>query len=382
MSGSGPVDLSVIVVNYNVAPLVLEAVASLLSQKFAGRDGGDGRLEILVIDNASSHDDVACLRRLPSCVVHLHNDRNLGFAAANNRGIERASGRYVCFLNPDTKVLDGALEALLQHLQRHPEVGAVGPRIWADDERTLLLPPADSPTLSFLLARIAGEAVPAVRRRRSRAWHRRALAFWRAQAPFRVQMLSGACMLTSRALVDRVGGFDAGYFLYYEDADWCRRVRRAGYSLAVVPEAEIVHYYNQSARADPQAALGHAMRSEGRFVRAHYGLPGTLIYGAARAVSRRLARLQAPSAPQGVIELGRQVEPPRFRLTEGVPPRELMIEIGYDWLFLPSVAAFVRGPEFQFSPTVWHNIPPGRYCARMVEPDTLRPLALWSWEKV
>jgi hypothetical protein len=195
-------------------------------------------------------------------------------------------------------------------------------------------------------------------------------------------MLSGACILTSRALVDRVGGFDAGYFLYYEDADWCRRVRRAEYSLAVVPDAEIVHYYNQSARADPQAALGHAMRSEGRFVRAHYGLPGTLIYRAARAVSNRLARLHTSSVPPGVIDLGRQERHPLLTATGAAPSRELVLQIGYDWRFVPSVAAFIRAPEFHLSPTVWDRIPPGRYYARMIEPETLRPLALWSWEKV
>ena len=156
MSEAAAVDLSVIIVNYNVALLVLKAVASLEGQRFAGQSGGDGRLEILVIDNASSADDLACLEQLPSSVVLVRNDRNVGFAAANNQGIQHAAGRFLCLLNPDTRVLDGALDALLQHLYRHPEVGAVGPRFWADDERTILLPPGDPPTLSFLLSGLVG----------------------------------------------------------------------------------------------------------------------------------------------------------------------------------------------------------------------------------
>lgn len=376
------VDLSVIIVNYHVAPLVLEAVASLERQRFAAQDGGEGRLEILVIDNASSPEDSAILQRLPSSVVQIRNDRNLGFAAANNRGIERASGRYLCFLNPDTKVLDGALGALLQHLYQHPEVGAVGPRIWADDDRTFLLPPGDPPALSFILARILGEVVPEVGRRQSHRWHRHAVTFWRSRAPVAVAMLSGACILTSKAVVENVGGFDAGYFLYYEDADWCRRARRAGYRLAVVPNAEIVHYYNQSAKSDPDAAHRHAARSRERFVGAHYGLPGTLIYRAARAVSNRLARLHTSSAPQGVIDLGRMDRPPLLTATRVVPSQELVLQLGYDWRFVPAVAAFVRGAEVGIPPSAWDRLQPGRYYARMIDPETLRPTALWSWEKV
>ncbi len=381
MSAARAVDLSVVVVNYNVAPLVLRAVASLEGQRFAARDGGDGRLEILVIDNASSADDLACLEQLPSSVVLVRNDRNIGFAAANNQGIQRATGRYVCLLNPDTRVLDGALDALLQYLYRHPEVGAVGPKIWADDERTILLPPGDPPTLSFLVLGLLGSAVRTAAERHSRAWHRRAMAFWRSRTPLSVPMLSGACILTPSAVVDRVGGFDPRYFLYYEDADWCRRARRTGYRLAYVPDAEIIHYYNQSAKHDPQGAWGHALRSQARFVDVQYGWLGTLVYKAAQVVSDRVASWRSPAEPQEVIDLGRQEKSPRFCVADAVLPRDLVIQIGYDWRFVPSVAAFVGAADFELPPAVWDRMQPGQYYARLVTPETLRPLALWSWEK-
>lgn len=381
MSVTGEIDLSVIIVNYNVASLLLKAVTSLEGQKFAGREGADGRLQILVIDNASSAVDVACLERLPSSVILLRNDRNLGFGAASNQGIQRATGRYLCLLNPDTKVLDGALESLLQHLYRHPEVGAVGPKIWADDERTLLLPPGDPPTLSFLLSGLLGEVISAVAERRSRTWHRRAITWWRSRTPCLVPMLSGACIVTPRAVVDRVGGFDPRYFLYFEDADWCRRIRRAGYLLSYIPSAEIIHYYNQSAKLDPQGAWTHALQSRARFVEAHYGLFGTLIYKAVLAQSERAAPRRAPTAPKQAIDLGRPGKPPRLRVATGAPPRELVIQIGYNWRFVPSVAAFVREADFELPPAVWDRMQPGRYCARLIDPATLSSLALWSWEK-
>lgn len=381
MSGAERIDLSVILVNYNVAQLILQAVASLQKQKFASWDGSDGRLEIVVIDNASLPEDVERLKHLHSSVILLKSDSNLGFGAASNLGIERATGRHICFLNPDTKLLDGALECMLQYCYRHPEVGAVGPRIWADDERSILLPPGDPPTFSFLLSQIVADAVSTVGWYHSRRWHRRAMTFWRSRMPLAVHTLSGACMLTTRAVVDRVGGFDPSYFLYYEDTDWCRRVRLAGYQLAYVPDAEIVHYYNQSAKLDPQGAQGHALRSQARFVETQYGLPGRMLYRLTRVICDRLRRWRPPTVPSGVTDLGCPAMPPRWHVTAANSFSELAIEIGYDWLFVPSVAAFLRGAEYRLSPSFWDRMQPGRYFARAVEPATLRVHAVWTWER-
>lgn len=381
MSGAGQIDLSVILVNYNVAPLVLQAAASLQRQKFASPDGSDGCLEIVVIDNASLPEDVECLKHLHSSVVFLRSGKNLGFGAASNLGIERATGRYICFLNPDTRLLDGALECLLQYCYQHPEVGAVGPRIWADDERSILLPPGDPTTLTFFLSGLVGDVVPAVGERRNLRWHRRAMTFWQSRIPLAVHTLSGACILTTKAVVDRVGGFDPKYFLYYEDTDWCRRVRLAGYQLAYVPDAEIVHYYNQSAKLDPQGAQGHALRSQAQFVKAHYGLPGTMLYRITRTMSDQLRRWRSPAVPPGVIDLGCPAMPPRWRVTAANSFSKLTIEIGYNWLFVPSVAAFLRGADYQLSFSFWDRMQPGRYYARALDAKTLEPLGLWSWAK-
>jgi GT2 family glycosyltransferase len=378
----GGADLSVIIVNYNVAPLVLQAVASLQRQKFAGRDGNEGHLEILVVDNASSPEDVARLHALPPQVLVVRNERNVGFAVANNQGIARASGRHLCFLNPDTKVLDGALDALLHHLYRHPDVGAVGPRIWADDDRVILLPPADPPTLSFILSGLVGGAVPSLARRHGLAWYRYATGFWRSRMPLSVTMLSGACIVTPRAVVDRVGGFDPRYFLYYEDADWCRRVRGRGLQLIHLPDAEIVHYYNQSAKPDPYGAGGHALRSRAHFVQVHYGRLGTLLYTVAQCLnSRRAGSGGGGVESRHVIDLGRLDAPPRFRAVDDAAPRELLVQISYSRLFVPSAAAFVRQAEFQLPPAVWERMQPGRYHTRMIDPETLSSIAFWSWEK-
>ena len=382
MSRSEAVDLTVIIVNYNVAPLVLQAVASLEAQRFVAADGRDGRLEILVVDNASSPVDRAALQCLPAHVVQILNAQNLGFGQANNLAIQRAAGRYLCFLNPDTIVLDGALDALLRQLYQHPEAGAVGPRIWIDADRQWQLPPGDPPTLSFFLQRILAECSCRVGARMSRAWHRRALQCWSSGAPIPVSMLSGACLMTSRQMLDTVGGFDPGYFLYYEDTDWCRRVSQAGYQLHHVPGAEIVHYYNQSAKSSSGAAQRYARQSQARFIRSHYGWVGTVIYALAQAAGERLARRgRRATGETDVIDLGRCQTPPCFSVPDGRASSLLLTQIGYDPLFVPSAAGFLHGREFHLSSGFWDRLQAGRYYTRVIESDTFTPLGIWTWEK-
>lgn len=377
-----PVDLSVLIVNYNVGRFVLDATDSVAAQRFVGPEGRPGCLEILVIDNASDQADAAILDRLPASVTVIRNPTNLGFAAANNQGIARAQGRYLCFLNPDTRLREGSLQAMLQYLYQHPGVGMVGPMIWADDEGTLRLPPGDPPSLLFLLGRAMAGISPRLSLWRQMRWLRSAVRFWRAEAPMDTTMLSGACLMTSRQVIEHVGGFDPGFFLYYEDSDLCRRIRRLGYRLVVVPAARVVHYYNQSAKADPAGAWCHAMASELRFVRIHYGRAGALIYRIAHAMGERSGQRRQSVDRPGMIELGALERLPRLNLPGAITPeRELLWQVGPDPGFVPSAGALRAGNGFSFSQIVWEHLMPGRYFARAVDPETLQPMACWSWVK-
>lgn len=378
-----PVDLSVLIVNYNVGRLVLDAAGSVAAQRFVGPEGRQGRLEILVIDNASHQADAAMLDRLPASVTVVRNSTNLGFAAANNQGMARAQGRYLCFLNPDTRLQEGSLQAMLDYLYQHPGVGMVGPRIWVDDEQVLQLPPGDPPSLAFLISRNLSEAYPRVRQWWEARWLREAVRFWQAEAPLEMTMLSGACLMAPRQVIERVGGFDSGFFLYYEDSDLCRRIRRLGLSLMMVPTAQIIHYYNQSGQADPEWVRSHALVSEGRFVRVHYGQPGVLLYRLANSISdgsaSRGVRMRSPSP----IGLGALSRPPCLILPkmDPAPCKELLWQIGMNPGCIPSAGAFLAGRELCLSQGMWERLMPGGYYLRAVDPETLRVLACWAWEK-
>jgi hypothetical protein len=279
----------------------------------------------------------------------------------------------VGFLNPDTLPLPGALAALLAALDQDARVGAAGPRTWWDETRTFLLPPPRLPTLADLLARRLGRRVGWVGRGYSRRLARWAFGIGHAGRTAHLAMLSGAFLLARRSVVEEIGGFDPGFPLYFEDADWCRRVRRAGYRLAYVPAAEVVHHFDQSAQRRPAQAEAWRAESLRHYLRKYYGAAGP-------RVQRLLERAgRGPTAPPSlpVTELGECAAPPWLTL----PPGTGALQVAYDWLFFDAALGLAAGPEWRLPEAIWRRLRPRRYFVRALDRTAWRPLALWTWEK-
>lgn len=372
--------LSLVTVNFNASGHLLRCVESLKKQEPpAGVDRAEEWLELLVVDNASRAGDRALLATLPPKVHVLYNDENLGYARAINQGIEQSRGEFVGFLNPDVLALPGALAALLEALRAKPEVGAVGPRTWWDEDRTFwlpLLPPTD---LAEYLWRLVANVVPPYGRRMSRRRARWTAALWAASAPTPVRNLAGSFLLTRRSALESTGGFDPRFHLYFEDTDWCRRLRGAGYRLLYVPAAEIVHFYNQSAQQVARAAGDWLVRSERIYLEKHYGPVGVALHLLSRKAVPWLVRAVRPGPVPAPVDLGRARSP--LTLDCSGLPLPLVFQISLHWLFLD--AAFTRWsrPTCPIPPAVWERLEPIRYYARALDPVTFQPLRMWTWEK-
>lgn len=241
-----------------------------------------------------------------------------------------------------------------------------------------MMPPNDDPTLFFLALTRLGPMIPGLGYLYDRWWLRRAVAYWRAVQPLSIAALCGACIVTRRSSLEKVGGFDPGYFLYYEDADWSRRFRAAGYRLAYVPDAEVIHYYDQTPKCDRHR---NAAASEVRFYTKYYGRRGKLV----RAVVDRLvalcARRRVVTPPCDMIALGRLEKPPLLRFDGCETKGGLLIEVSHSWIFAPATGAFLDGPECEIPSSIWDRLQPGPYYARVIDLATLRSLGAWSWQK-
>lgn len=215
-------EVSVVVVTFESQATIAACLASLPPD-----------LETVVVDNGSLDETVAIVRERFPHVAVIEGDVNRGFGAGCNLGVARTSGERVLLLNPDAAVTPGAIAALQAALAADRRLGAVGPLIRNPDGTPELSWGADPDLVSEW--------------RRAREQHGRSPRPAPPQALSRVDWVSGACMLIRREAWAAVGGFDEDFFLYFEDCDLCLRLRRAGWGVAIAPDAEVNHVRGASA---------------------------------------------------------------------------------------------------------------------------------------
>ncbi len=228
-------ELSVVFVNFNSARFLDRALASL-----AAAEPGS-TIETVVVDNASR--DRAEVRAL--CARHgcrlLALGRNMGYGAAANRGFRVSRGRYLAVANPDIEFPAGSMSALVRLMDTTPRCGAVSPQLVYPDGRAQASA-RRLPRLRFALAgrrSIPARLFPGL----SGAREFQYLGIERSPRPVEVEAVIGACVVFRREALESVGGFDERYFMFAEDLDICRRLRRAGWQVLVEPRVRVRHFY-------------------------------------------------------------------------------------------------------------------------------------------
>lgn len=227
--------LSIVIVSFNTRDLLAACLASIRAAALAAP------FETIVVDNGSRDDSPGMVRRDFPEVRLIEAGENLGFGAANNRGIQASKGELLLFLNSDTEVRPQSLEPLLDRLRAQPRVGIVGPT--EEGANGIPYPTiCPEPDLWYLLLTHTG-----LRRRLYRnAWINPYRQIWeeagKSRQPVAVDWVSGASLAVRRAVLDQVGPFDEGYFMYMEEADLCRRAREAGWTVEYVPQGWVRHH--------------------------------------------------------------------------------------------------------------------------------------------
>ena len=255
--------LSILIVNWNTRQDLLRCLDSITANPPALP------FEVLVFDNASTDGSAAAVAAQYPGVRLEAGSENLGFARANNRAASHAQGQFWLLLNPDTVVHPGAVDTLVRYLTEQPCVAAVGPR---------LINPDGSPQLSI-------ERLPSLFREWWRLFHldrlypvsQYAKTFLASQAPQRVEVLNGACLLLRADTVRPLGLFDEDYFVYSEEVDLCDRLGQAGWELHWLPAAIVTHSGGRSTRKVADRMFLELYRNKIKFFRKRRGaLAGTL----------------------------------------------------------------------------------------------------------
>ena len=233
---------SVVIINYASWPLTLRCVESLFATSYED-------LEVLVVDNDPA--DAPGPPEMPFPVRLIRNGENLGFAAACNKGIAACTGEVVVLINPDTTVRGDFFEGVGAFFEGHERAGIAGPRILDGEGGRLQLSARKEIGLgSGFLGRtsLLTRLFP-----KSSLVKAQFPAVTAGFGPTTVDWVSGACMMTRKRALDAIGAFDERFFMYFEDADLCRRAREAGWLVYYLPQVEVVHGAGGSTHSKPRA---------------------------------------------------------------------------------------------------------------------------------
>lgn len=227
-------DLSIITVSWNVKKFVADNIKSIL----AGTRNID--FEIFVVDNDSKDDTAEMIRKDFPRARLIANNYNAGFAKANNQAIAKASGRYLLLLNPDMRVLPGTLEKMVKWMDEHNDVGVAGCHLIKEN----------------------GETVPHVRRY-PRLFDQLAIVLklphlfpgllndylkkdFDYSKEAEVDSIRGSFFMIRREVAEKIGGLDERYFVWFEEVDYCRQVKNAGWKVMYTPAVDCIDYVGQS----------------------------------------------------------------------------------------------------------------------------------------
>ena len=256
-----PFDVSLITISTNQARILEPCLQAIYSCPTGVR------FEVMVVDNVSSDGTAEMVQsRFPQAVL-LRNQQRTGFAANNNVGLRCAQGRYPLIMNPDVELLPGALDELVDFMDKETQVGIAAAKLYNSD---MSLQPSCrrfTTPAHFLIRGLRLDGLLG-----NTATVRDAVyAEWDHADARDVDYVIGACMMVRREAIVAVGLMDDGYQLYFEDQDWCYRMWQAGWRVAYVPEAQMIHHHQRdSARSLFSRSTRIHVQSMIRYFRKHH----------------------------------------------------------------------------------------------------------------
>lgn len=234
-----PVDISIIIVNYNVKYFLEQCLGSI----YAKESGLN--IEVIVVDNNSVDGSVQLVSTKFPQVRCIANTENVGFSKANNQAMAIALGKYQLILNPDTVLEQNTLPLCFDYMEQNPNTGALGVRMI--DGKGAFLPESKrglpTPAVAFYKMALLNKLFP-----KSRTFGRYHAGYLPENEVNQVDVLSGAFMFIRKTVLDRIGYFDEQYFMYGEDIDLSYRITKAGYQNMYFPKSTIIHYKGESTK--------------------------------------------------------------------------------------------------------------------------------------
>jgi GT2 family glycosyltransferase len=257
-------DVSICIVNWNTKDLLFECIKSI-KEKTAGVT-----YEIIVVDNGSNDGSVAMIKlEFPECKII--ESENVGFAKGNNKAVKEASGNYILYLNPDTKLITNAVYGMFIFLDQNKTFGAVGSKLINPNGTIQYTCACTFPTPFNQMCYMFGlnRIFPT-----SKMFSTSELDYWDHKNSMAVDCLSGACIMVRKTIIDKLRGFDETTFMYSEDLDLCFRVIQNGWKIYYLSTEEIIHDNGSSTRkiSNKNFPILLQKQSDYYFILKHFGI--------------------------------------------------------------------------------------------------------------
>jgi len=267
-SNPKPVDLSIVIVSWNVADLLIDCLDSILQNAIVQALPADQQIsfEVIVVDSASTDDTVQVIQQRYPHVTLLAQTENVGFTRGNNIGLEAATGRHLLLLNPDTVVLGDALAEMVRYLDANPDVGIIGPHTLNTDG-TVQSTQRRFPTVKLAYY----ESTWLQRYAPSDLLDEYYMNDMPVMGTYDVDWVQGSALMMRRAVYEEIGGMDEGFVMYSEELDLCHRAKNAGWRVIFLGTAQIIHHGGKS--SEQASARKHILfqQSKIRYFRKYYG---------------------------------------------------------------------------------------------------------------
>lgn len=232
--------------------------------------------ELFVVDNASSDGSAQMVAQQFPEVHLIANDTNNGFAAANNQAIPLAQGTYVLLLNPDTRVLDHALDKMVNYLEESRDAGALACKLLNSDGS---LQKSVGNFYSFCNTLLENRIIPKLAPSND-FLAKKLVAFWDHNSEREIDWARGAVLMVRRAVVEQIGLLDEQFYIYGEEIDWCWRIKAAGWKIMYIPESEIIHHGKAASNQRQVEMFIQNYKSFYIFLKKHYPLYSYRLYRA------------------------------------------------------------------------------------------------------
>jgi len=243
-------NLSIIIVNFRSEDYLEKCLASVYKMV-----SGEILAEVVVVNNDEPDKLTEISKKFPGIKI-IHQKENAGFGASNNLGVKIAQGELLLFLNPDTEIFSGNIEEIINEFEKNEKMGVIGPK--------LLKISGKSQEWSAGLEKNLWDLI------RNNTGLIKSQKIWKSEKKIEAHWVAGTAMFTKKELFEKIGGFDEKYFMYFEDVDFCKGVRKAGKRIEYHPHFSVKHYGGKSYEGSDMQKK-HYYDSQEYFFKKHYG---------------------------------------------------------------------------------------------------------------